>query len=367
MLAAGGACIASTPVTAAGSFLCCADVCHSDEERKTRTTVKKLILLPALLLSALLFWLRPPFLAAAPFVATTPTPAPAEEPSSIAITATTTVTGEAAVPNLADLQAQITTLQAQVDTLAATHAANHVADINQVTTALYLLDTAGLHDLDVRLNEEGVIEPSDAGRVARVGRLLASVAWPEPLATEIVTLTTALADLTTALENDDLTTAAPLATLVHEAQHDFSHGAEHWAAEAGAPAHGTGQAFRVTSAVYLLDTAGLHDLDVRLNEEGVIEAGDAGHVARVGRLLGTVDWPAPLATEVITLTTVLTDLATALENDDVTIAAPLATQAHEVQHDFSHAAEHWLAELTGHHDEEADHAEGEEKAADGHK
>ncbi len=329
--------------------------------------MKQLLLLSALLLSALFFGLRPPYLAAAPFVATTPTATPAEEPSSVAITATTTMTSGAAVPTLVDLQAQITALQTQVDELATTHAANHAADLNQVTTAVYLLDNAGLHDLDVRLNEEGVIEAGDSGRVARVSRLLASVAWPEPLATEIVTLTTALADLTTALENDDLDAAAPLATLVHEVQHDFSHAVEHWAEEAHAPAHDAGQAFRVTSAVYLLDTAGLHDLDVRLNEEGVIEAGDSGRVARVARLLGTVDWPEPLATEVVTLTTVLTDLATALENDDLTTAAPLATQVHEVQHDFSHAAEHWLGEMSGQHDEGADHAEEEEKAADGHK
>lgn len=329
--------------------------------------MKQLIFLPVLLLAALLFWLQPPSLTAAPIVATTPTATPAEEPSSATMTATTDLTAEVAAPTVADLQAQLTALQAQVDELAATHAANHAADTNQVVTAVYLLDNAGLHDLDVRLNEEGTIEPGDAGRVARVSRLLAAVAWPEPLATEIVTLTTALADLSTALENDDLDAAAPLATLVHEVQHDFSHAVEHWAEEAHAPAHSAGQAFRVTSAVYLLDTAGLHDLDVRLNEEEVIEAGDSGRVARVARLLGTVDWPEPLATEVITLTTVLTDLATALENDDLATAAPLATQVHEVQHDFSHAAEHWLGEMTGQHEEGADHAEGEEKAEDGHK
>lgn len=331
--------------------------------------MRQFILLPALLLGALFFGVQPPRLTAAPFVATTPTPTPAEEPSSAAITATTTVPTIVAVeiadPTLADLQAQITALHAQVAELAATHAANHAADTNQVVTAVYLLDNAGLHDLDVRLNEEGTIEPGDAGRVARVSRLLAAVAWPEPLATEIVTLTTALADLSTALENDDLDAAAPLATLVHEVQHDFSHAVEHWAADADAPAHGVGQAFRVASAVYLLDTAGLHDLDVRLNEEDVIEAGDSGRVARVARLLGSVDWPEPLATEVVTLTTVLTDLATALENDDLATAAPLATQVHEVQHDFSHAAEHWLGEMTGQHDEGADHAQGKEKGADG--
>lgn len=324
--------------------------------------MKQLMLLSALLLSALFFGLRPS-LHAAPFADSTPTPAPAEEPANAVITETATTTAT----TLTDLQARIDALQAQVDELAAHHAEPETTDVNQVTTAVYLLDTAGLHDLDVRLNEEGVIEPSDAGRVARVWRLLAAVAWPEPLATEIVTLTTALADLSTALENDDLAAAAPLATLVHETQHDFSHAVEHWAEDAHAPAHSAGQAFRVTSAVYLLDTAGLHDLDVRLNEEEVIEAGDSGRVARVARLLGTVDWPEPLATEVVTLTTVLTDLATALENDDLATAAPLATQVHEVQHDFSHAAEHWLGELTGHHDEEANHAEEEEKAEDGHK
>ena len=328
--------------------------------------MKQLILLPALLAGALLFGLRPS-LQAAPFAATTPTPTPAEASAGAAITATTTMTAAVTAPTLADLQAQIAALQAQVDELAATHAANHAADLNQVMTAVYLLDTAGLHDLDVRLNEEGTIEPGDAGRVARVSRLLAAVAWPEPLATEIVTLTTALADLTSALENDDLETAAPLATLVHDVQHDFSHGVEHWAEAAVTLAHGDGQAFRVTSAVYLLDTAGLHDLDVQLNEEGVIAAGDRGRVARVARLLGTVDWPEPLATEVVTLTTLLTDLATALENDDVTAAAPLATQVHEVQHDFSHAADHWLGEMAGGHTEGADHAAGEEKPADGHK
>lgn len=328
--------------------------------------MKQLILLPALLLSALLFGLRPA-LSAAPVAATTPTPTPAEEPVSAAITATTTMTVEGAAPSLADLQAQIAALQAQVDELAATHAAHHAADINQVTTAVYLLDTAGLHDLDVRLNEEGVIEPGDAGHVARVNRLLTAVAWPAPLATAIVTLTTALTDLATALENDDLATAAPLATLVHEVQHDFSHGVEHWAEEAAAPAHGDGQAFRVTSAVYLLDTAGLHDLDVQLNEEEAIQPGDSGRVARVVRLLHSVDWPEPLATDVVTLTTVLTDLAAALEADDLATAAPLATQAHEVQHDFSHAAEHWLAEMSGHHEEGTGHAEGEEKPVGAHK
>lgn len=184
--------------------------------------MKQLILLPTLLLGAYLFLTPPSFLAAAPVAATTPTATPAEEAATAVLTETTT---------LADLQTQLAALQAQVDELTTHHAEPEAADINQVTTAVYLLDTAGLHDLDVRLNEEEVIEAGDSGRVARVVRLLGTVDWPEPLATEVVTLTTVLTDLATALENDDLATAAPLATQVHEVQHDFSHAAEHWLGE----------------------------------------------------------------------------------------------------------------------------------------
>ncbi|MEZ4728502.1 MAG: hypothetical protein R3E79_15315 [Caldilineaceae bacterium] len=98
---------------------------------------------------------------------------------------------------------------------------------------------------------------------------------------------------------------------------------------------------------------------MRLNEEGVIEPADAGRVARVARLLSSVDWPEALATEAVTLTNVLTALTTALTDDDLETAAPLATQVHETQHDFSHAAEHWLSEAMGAHDDADDHDEAE--------
>lgn len=325
---------------------------------------KKLIFIVLLFGSIVFLWTRQPLALAAPFLhddaTTTPapeeeavaeaTPAPAEETAAEAATV-----GE---PTVADLVARLDALQAQVDELIEHLAADHQgANVNEVTTAVYLLDTAGLHDLDVRLNEEQVIEASDAGRVARVSRLLASVDWPEPLATEIMTLTTALHDLTTALTDDNLDAAAPLATLVHEVQHDFSHAVEHWLEETSAPPSGAGQTFRVTSAVYLLDNAGLHDLDVRLNEEQVIDPSDPGQVARVSSLLSSVDWPEPLATEIMTLTTALTDLTTALTNDDLATAAPLATLVHEAQHDFSHAAEHWLGDMLGTHGADEGHAE----------
>ena len=315
---------------------------------------KRLSFASILLFGSCLFF-QPPLVLAVP-LAQTATPTPAEETPAETEAAT-----DATAPTLQDLQARIDALQAQVDELvAATDADQHgtvpAALANQVTTAIYLLDTAGLHDLDVRLNEEGVIEAGDAGTVNRVARLLSTVDWPEAIATDAISLTNVLTELATALTNDDVATAAPLATQVHEVQHGLSHAAEYWLGEVAIATeeHETaGQLNRVTTAIYLLDTAGLHDLDVRLNEEGVIEAGDAGRVARVARLLSTVDWPESMATDALTLTNVLTELATALTNDDVATAAPLATQTHEVQHGLSHAAEHWSGEMLG-----AGHAEG---------
>ncbi|MBX3013738.1 MAG: hypothetical protein KF832_19610 [Caldilineaceae bacterium] len=325
---------------------------------------KNWFLIALLLFGALWFLPHQPLATAAPMAHddATATPIPAEASTDDHAADAHVGTEE---PTLTDLTARVHALEEQ---LAAEHSRSGGADLNQVTTAIYLLDTAGLHDLDVRLNEEGVIEPGDAGRVNRVVDLLASVNWPEPLVTEVVTLTTALTDLGAALTADDVEAAAPLATLVHEAQHDFSHAVEQWAEHAPAPAPDAGQAFRVTSAVYLLDTAGLHDLDVRLNEEALIEPGDAGTVKRVARLLASVDWPEPLATEVVTLTTALTDLATALTNDDVEAAAPLATTIHEVQHAFSHAAEHWLGEMLGGQSDDGHGSEGhgEEATAGDH-
>jgi hypothetical protein len=46
-------------------------------------------------------------------------------------------------------------------------------------------------------------------------------------------------------------------------------------------------------------------------------------------------------------------LSTALANDDLETAAPLAVDAHDLGHDLSHAAEHWLGTLSGGH---GDHA-----------
>lgn len=107
-------------------------------------------------------------------------------------------------------------------------------------------------------------------------------------------------------------------------------------------AGGQTQVFQVTTATYLLDTAGFHAIDERINEEGRIEPGDAGTVRRVRRVVAVTDWPPGLEAKADQLVGVLDQYAEALSNDDVEAAKSLASEAHEVQHDLSHAVEAWL-------------------------
>lgn len=149
----------------------------------------------------------------------TPTPAPAEEE---------------APPDLTTLLERIDQLEERVaaleDELAEAHEADHAepgADaMNQVAIAVYLMESAGLHALDVRLNEGGEIEPGDAGRVERLTNLLATVDWPEELAADAEALLDTFMALAEALADDDADAAAPLATQAHDDAHALAHAAE---------------------------------------------------------------------------------------------------------------------------------------------
>jgi hypothetical protein len=128
-----------------------------------------------------------------------------------------------------------------------------------------------------------------------------------------------------------------------------------------------GQVFQVAIATYLMDTAGFHGIDERLNQEGVIDPGDAGVVNRVNRVLAVTSWPEDLQAQVDSLRATLDKYAEALTNDDVEAAKPLATEAHELQHDLSHAVENWLDGESGaaEHGEEGEHDHAEEQGAEG--
>lgn len=312
---------------------------------------------------------QPTALAAPPAQNATPTPAPEAEatptpaPEVEGATAVEEAVEEEAEPTVADLLARLETLEATVAELYAVHEAAHAAtydQVNGVNTAIYLLDSAGLHELETRLVEEGDILPGDSGAVGQLARLLSTVDWPDELADEAVALQEMLVTFSAALADDDLENVQPLSTETHVAYHVFSHNAQMWvAAQAeSTPAPAPGQAHRVNTAIYLLDGAGLHGLAERLADPGEILPGDSGEIAQIARLLSTVDWPEMLEADALALTDTLNALATALADDDLDAAAPLAEQAHEAQHDLSHHAQMWLNEDTG-HDSHSDNAPAE--------
>ncbi|NJN93949.1 MAG: hypothetical protein HC875_07570 [Anaerolineales bacterium] len=103
----------------------------------------------------------------------------------------------------------------------------------------------------------------------------------------------------------------------------------------------------MTVTLYLMDTAGFHAMDERINQEETIDAGDAGVVNRVISLLEATAWPADLQAQADELKDALSQYAEALANDDVAAAKPLATQAHDLQHGLSHAAGAWLSGESG--------------------
>ncbi|MEZ4615722.1 MAG: hypothetical protein R2867_09455 [Caldilineaceae bacterium] len=169
-----------------------------------------LTLLLLLLLSAVsVAFYQPKATAAPPQQSATATPLAEEEPT---VTTDGADADSADDPQVHDASAEMTTptleeLAARVAALEARLAAQSTGDANTVTTAIYLLDSVGLHDLDVRLNEEGVIEAGDAGTVARINRVLGTVLWPTELAPEATALMAVLTELDAALSDDDLATA----------------------------------------------------------------------------------------------------------------------------------------------------------------
>ena len=97
-----------------------------------------------------------------------------------------------------------------------------------VTMATYLIDTAGFHAMDETINGEGTIPSTYVATVNRVVRLLSVTPWSPELAEQATAFRAALAEFSAVLESQDIEAAKPLATRVHEEQHDFSHAIEAW-------------------------------------------------------------------------------------------------------------------------------------------
>ncbi len=102
------------------------------------------------------------------------------------------------------------------------------------------------------------------------------------------------------------------------------------------------QKAQVMAVIYQLDSAGLHDLDVKLNN-GEFVAGALGRVRRARIATQATQWPQevqPMATELVQH---LQALEGTLRDEDVAAAARPVTAAHDVEHNLSDKVYGWLS------------------------
>jgi hypothetical protein len=112
---------------------------------------------------------------------------------------------------------------------------------------------------------------------------------------------------------------------------------------------GGSQEAEVISAINILDNAGLHDIDVSINEEDEIPA-DARTVAlHLQAVVQLTEWPSDLEDDAEALGQTFADLAAALEGEDPDMeqAGALAAKAHDDGHDFSGDVWAYLQEEAG--------------------
>ncbi len=109
----------------------------------------------------------------------------------------------------------------------------------------------------------------------------------------------------------------------------------------------TVQHTQVLAALDTLDTAGLHDIDEGTNELNEIPGGAAGGVDRALLAVASTEWPDELSAQADEMQSVLERLAEALATEDIATIAPIATEAHDTQHDFSTEARNLLKESAG--------------------
>jgi hypothetical protein len=107
------------------------------------------------------------------------------------------------------------------------------------------------------------------------------------------------------------------------------------------------QQTQMMAALYILNNAGLHDLDTAVNETGEVPAGASGSVDRALLAVALTDWPDDLKASATDMQDKLEALATSLDGTDTAAIGQAATDAHDTQHEFSDEATAMLDESAG--------------------
>ncbi len=119
------------------------------------------------------------------------------------------------------------------------------------------------------------------------------------------------------------------------------------AACSSSDAAGESTAGRLT-ALSIIDAAGFHTMDEGLNKPGgAIDPQWLGRVKHGQIAVASVVWPKDLQEHAKTFTEAAETLATALEADNSSTAAPAAKAAHEAQHELSTKGWEGLAKAAG--------------------
>ena len=219
--------------------------------------------------------------------------------------------------------------------------------------ALSLIDGVGFHGIDEALNAGEPLDPEWLGATSHAAIAVSAVIWPADLTEAAQAFVTAAHDLATALETDDAAAAAPLATAAHDAEHELSEAGYAAVESMSSDAAMAMDAEHVDTAgvlvsLMLADRVGFHDVDDALNDSApAIEASWLGATNHARIAAAAIHWPADLEAGAIAFVTAAADLASALEADDAAAAAPLATAAHDAQHELGSAGYAYLASMAG--------------------
>jgi hypothetical protein len=114
-------------------------------------------------------------------------------------------------------------------------------------------------------------------------------------------------------------------------------------------ADGGGGDLDVIAAINILDNAGLHGIDESINNETTVPPTARTVAQKLETTVKLTAWPEDLRDEADALAKTFEDLAAVLDSEspDMARAGQLAAQAHDEEHDFSHAVWEHLHEKSG--------------------
>jgi hypothetical protein len=102
-------------------------------------------------------------------------------------------------------------------------------DLSGVISAITIMDSAGLHDIDDSIRSKQTVPPAARTTALKMQAVTKLTSWPEEFKADAETLAAAFGELAAALDGDkpDLAKAGAAAKRAHDVQHDFS--GEVWA------------------------------------------------------------------------------------------------------------------------------------------